>query len=343
MKSNVLLVSSLPPSKCGVAKYAQEHLDVMREEGLEVTTASPETDSSADIHFGTLTLRGAFAWLAFCATHRFETVHVHYVDRFFFPMGNYGAMGRILLRSLQSLALRLLACKSSTSFIVIHELATRPNLGRTFFRWRDFGLSKFTEVQFHTPSMKEEFLAVCTSVSGERCTLVAHERFMRRKYCGTKESAREQLLLPPKRCIFICLGFIQESKGFDEVVAVFGKSGLGTGVELHVVGSVQANDPASARYAADLEKACQNTPNCHFHGEFLSDEKFDCWLAAADLLFLPYRGIVSSSVGARAELYGCPIVTRSLANLSDQFPMARRFTDAGELLQIMESHALPDP
>ena len=64
-------------------------------------------------------------------------------------------------------------------------------------------------------------------------------------------------------------------------------------------------------------------------------------LIAVDLLFLPYRGVASSGVGARAELYGCPIVIRALPNLTDQFPRASMFTESEKLLEIMKSYASP--
>lgn len=338
MKSNILLVSSLPPSICGVGTYAQEHLNAMRDKGLDVTTASPKPDSMADVHFDTTTLGSVCRWFIFCAMHHYEMVHVHYVDNFFYQMGKYGRIRRFLLRCIQSVSLRLLASNSRNSCVVIHEIPLNRNLGRKFYRWREFGLSSFKTVQFHTPSMRDDFMAVCTSVSQDRCEIVTHERFMRHNYSGSKESARKRLSLSPTHTIFICLGFIQKSKGFDEVVEVFGESRLGDRVELHVVGSSQSNDTEEVMYSADLEKACRNTPNCHFHGDFLTDVDFDCWLAAADLLFLPYRGVTSSGVGARAEIHGCPIVIRSLPSLVDQFPRAGKFTESEELRQIMKSH-----
>jgi glycosyltransferase involved in cell wall biosynthesis len=339
MKSDILLVSSLPPTICGVGTYAQEHLNSMREKGCNVTTASPNHDSVADIHFDTNTLGGVFRWLRFCAMHRYEIVHVHYVDHFFFQRSKYGHMHQFLLRCVQSLSLRLLASNSSHSRVVIHEIPTSRNLGRRFYRWREFGLSSFSNVEFHTPSMRDDFIAVYTGVSQNSCEIVSHERFMRHNFSGSKEAARKHLSLSPTNTIFLCLGFVQKSKGFDEVVEAFGKSMLGDTVELHVVGSSHSNAPIEMRYSADLEKACKNTPNCQFHGDFLNDEDFDCWLAAADLLFLPYRSVTSSGVGARAEIHGCPIVIRSIPGLVDQFPHAERFTETGELQQIMKFHA----
>jgi hypothetical protein len=56
------------------------------------------------------------------------------------------------------------------------------------------------------------------------------------------------------------------------------------------------------------------------HPGYVSDEQFDVWLVAADLVVLPYRRIWSSGVLERAELYGRPVVATRVGGLADQAP-----------------------
>jgi hypothetical protein len=52
--------------------------------------------------------------------------------------------------------------------------------------------------------------------------------------------------------------------------------------------------------------------------EYVSDERFDTWLVAADVVVLPYRYIWSSGVLERARLYDRPVIASDVGGLRDQ-------------------------
>ena len=60
------------------------------------------------------------------------------------------------------------------------------------------------------------------------------------------------------------------------------------------------------------------TPGTHLHEGFVSDERFDEWLVAADCLVLPYRAILSSGVLERARLFGTPVIATRVGGLEEQ-------------------------
>jgi len=336
-----LIVSAFPPSRCGVGTYAAGHLEALRDSGASVRTASPLHDSKADSHFDVSNLKTALKWLWFCMWNRYDFVHVHYADRYYFKHRRAERASRYLLRIFQTMALRSLSFRSHHSSVIIHEIPHHPGQQQSFVSSRSFVLSGFDEILFHTASMREACLSVYPSIKPGKCRLIEHDRFMKRHFHGDKSKARMDLGLHPEQFLFLCIGFIQESKGFDDVVRAFAAADIHQKASLHIVGSNRSNQESQILYTQSLIALCDENDSCYIHPEYLSDEQFDCWLAAADLVFLPYRGVVSSGVGARAGLYQTPIAIRSLPNLMDQFPNAMQFKDHDELVEIISNSEKP--
>ena len=60
------------------------------------------------------------------------------------------------------------------------------------------------------------------------------------------------------------------------------------------------------------------TPGVTGRPGFVSDDEFDAWLVAADVVVLPYRRIWSSGVLERAALYDRPVIATSVGGLPEQ-------------------------
>ncbi len=60
------------------------------------------------------------------------------------------------------------------------------------------------------------------------------------------------------------------------------------------------------------------TPNVYVVEKYLSDEEFDTWLNASDIIVIPYREIWSSGVLGRAKLFGKPVIASDTGGLKDQ-------------------------
>lgn len=338
MKSEIALVSSLPPSKCGVGTYAAEHLKHLHLHTPDATTCSPLADSDATHNFTLSTLGGVFKWYLFWRRAGFSSVYLHYVDGHYFPRPR-SSWNRFLVRLLQSEALRQIALRSKDSNLIIHEMRYGAGLP-AIFRWlRSRSLASFGEISFHTETMRTDCEKIYPAIKTSRIRIIDHTQFMRRKFSGSKSEARDELFISPEKVIFLCMGFILPSKGYQDAVEAFRIANLNDKAELHVVGSLQAETASGREFADHLAAQCEQVPGAILHEKFLSDEDFDRWLAAADALILPYTGIISSGVGARASLYGTPVIIRSLPNLSDQFPGSLLFRDVNDLSEVMKRFA----
>lgn len=330
-----LFISTLPPARCGVAAYAAEHLEVLRDAGAIIQTAAPDPDSHADIRIDTTTLAGAWRWLRFCMRGRYDQVHLHYVDVHCFRGRDGGPIGIWVRRLMQALALRRLASRARHSSIILHELPHHGHRSVTYRALRSLAFAGFSESIFHTEPMRADCLRLYPGLRRTTSRIADHTQFMRRKFAGNPTEARRRLGLDSGSRVLLCIGFLQSSKGFDEAAKAFASAGLAENCQLHIVGSLRSTTPEEQQYADSLRTLCQRTPRSFLHECYLSDESFDCWLAAADLVILPYRGIASSGVGARASLYGKKLVIRNLPNLTDQFPDARTFSNCDELADEM--------
>jgi glycosyltransferase involved in cell wall biosynthesis len=105
-------------------------------------------------------------------------------------------------------------------------------------------------------------------------------------------------------------------KAFDRAVRAFRDAG-GPG-HLVIVGSVRHETEENLAYAAELRSLADRTPRVRFVEDFLSEEDFDAWVAAADRLILPYMRAWSSGVLARARVIGTPAIVAGVGGLAEQ-------------------------
>ncbi len=336
---NILVVSTFPPTKCGIGTYAAEQVARLVEGGHSVTKVAMAADSSADRIYNFRTIRGLFQWLIFCARASYDEVYVHYADNFYFPYLKIKSFVGPLRHFLQALALYTLGKRSMDGgHLVFHEFMGSDILAWKFKCVRSFAFRGFSNLDFHTSSNRDDFLASYPRIQKSRVHIIEHSQNMAKRFHGTKDDARRALNLPLDRKIFLCLGFITPSKGFDLAVKAFVQADIAR-AELHVVGSLQTEHPYLVKYANELRSMVEQTKEAFLHIDFLSEEAFDQWLCAADLLVLPYRSIISSGVGARASLYGTPLAISNLPSLRQQFPAASVFDNPTELADQLRKFA----
>jgi glycosyltransferase involved in cell wall biosynthesis len=174
-----------------------------------------------------------------------------------------------------------------------------------------------TNVSVHSQREKE-LLAASTGRAPDRIEVMHHGRNFVRRTSVDRAEARRQLGIDTEQFMFLAIGFVQPHKGFDRAVRAFDGLGDDGKRRLDVVGSVRVDEPEYLAYAESLERLADATPGAHVHLGYLSDEQFDVWLVAADMLLLPYHFIWSSGVLERAALYGRPVIAMRVGGLEGQ-------------------------
>lgn len=325
----ILVVSSYPPKHCGIASYAAQQVEALRREGHEVRVMSVDGEGAVDYPLRLTDPSDAENAISIFAG--FDRVIVHYAPGIIAPDPEthevfHGALHR--------------ACRSlrKTRFeVMIHEMdypdERRPRRRRARL-WRSVAA-----LQFHTAYERELFAGHYPRVRRDRLQLVDHGRDMRKSYLGSYPEARRELGIEPEEVAFVSCGFIQESKGFDRVVAIFASSEtVPPAAHYHVVGSARIAE--FMPYVAELASSAEDLPNVTFHDAYLDDESFDRWIAAADYVVAPYRTISSSSVLARAALFDRPVIATDVGGLRDQARAGDTIVaDDRELAQAIETLA----
>ncbi len=171
-------------------------------------------------------------------------------------------------------------------------------------------------ITVHT-ERERQLVADSVRLPPERISVRDHGLTFVRRATIDRNEARARLGIDDATFMFLAIGFIQPHKGFDRAVAAF--DGLADhGCRLDVVGSVRVDEPAFVDYADELRTHIATTRGAHMHEGYVSDEMFDVWLVAADVLLLPYRHIWSSGVLQRAALYGTNVIATRVGSLDEQ-------------------------
>jgi glycosyltransferase involved in cell wall biosynthesis len=304
----ILMITPYPPMRDGIASYAMQTVAALRADGHDVEVLSPGP-SAAHHHLDLAGPRGGLA-VAKRVTG-YDRVVVQFHPDFFYPIG----ISR-LRRTQISLAYAVAFARAVEVEAVVHEInyahgrGAAPDALAARLLW-----SLVDRVVVHTEQERTDF-ARAFGVDPVRVTVSRHGATFRRRTRFDREAARRSLGIPPDATAFLSIGFIQPHKGFDRAVRAF--AGLGSGARLDIVGSVRVGEPAYVAHLDELEQLVERTPGARLHKGFISDELFDRWIVAADVLVLPYREIWSSGVFERAALYGRPVIATQVGGLVQQ-------------------------
>lgn len=329
------MVTPYPPGRDGIAAYALQAVAALRREGHDVEVLSPGP-SAAHHH---LDLRGSRGVLALAKRVRaYDRVIVQFHPDMFYP---HPFADRPWTAT--SYALATLFRIAPDLDVVVHETDySRGHLQGPLARavrtmWRS-ARSVTVHTDHERVSFHESF-----GVPLDRIRVVDHGAHFERRVVADRRAARLALAIPVDSFVFLSIGFIQPHKGFDRAIRAFARIGGGEGddgIRLYVVGSLRLDDEGNREHLDELRVMADRTPGVHLSVGYVSDEEFDRWLAAADVVVLPYRHIWSSGVMERAALYERPVIVTRVGGLAGQArPDAVVVDDDDELADAMREAA----
>lgn len=302
------MVTPYPPVRDGIAAYAVQSVASLRAQGHDVEVLSPGP-SAAHHHLDLVGPRGGAALAR--RVGGYDKLVVQFHPDFFYPVPSSPA-SRVAVSLAYAVAFEMAAQVE----VVVHEVdyrwgrRRRPEALAVRAMW-----SRVDSVLVHTQSERRDFVA-SFGVPEARVQIAAHGDTFVRRTRFDRDGARRSLGIDADRHVFLAIGFIQPHKGFDRAVRAF--AGLEDHARLDVVGSVRVDEPAYLAHVDQLERLVEEVPGTHLHEGFVSDELFDRWIVAADVLVLPYREIWSSGVLERAALYGRPVIATDVGGLAEQ-------------------------
>ncbi len=326
----ILVVSSYPPTHCGIGSYAAQQVSTLREAGHSVEVASLDGHGDTDHRF-MLKRSADLARLAILA-RRFDRVLIHYHHDFFFD--GLDRRQLIVHNTLLSGLFKLRGVE-----IVCHEInfaLLEGGVGRAIrfseaMKWR-----ASSRLWMHTAYEADRLLKL---IPRAQVSIREHSSDFRAFSSLDKAAAREQLDLPPEAKLFLCIGFLQRHKGFDRAIEAF-QGVTSPDARLYIVGSARIDDEETRHYITQLLDMAKADSRVHIVESFVSDSVFDTWLLASDAVVIPYREIWSSGVTARARLLQRPVIAAVVGGLGDQLtPNDRSFVSNADLSQALEEIA----
>lgn len=343
-KKRTLIISPLPPSFCGVASYARDHFLKLKSAGHVVYSLSPYADSGANYRADLTRFSGLLKAFVITILYSWDNVILHFNDGIVWPKPQSRFAGYYLTKIFQVLWIGMLGLRYGKRFVLVaHEisLGKRKNIAWKWIRSL-CGFALVRNIEFHTAKERSDFLKYFFGVRAKHATVVSHTRYMTPQFSGTRAEARAAVgVQSPCGRVFLCIGFVKKHKGFEDVMRATRL--LSRDDKLYVVGSFEEKD---WEYRRDFLELVATLPRVSFVEGKVSDELFDTWLAAADLVILPYLEIWSSGVGARAELMKARILARDLPYLRDQFASyakASFFKDSDDLVKQLDSAPSTNP
>lgn len=339
------MVTPYPPISDGIASYAVQSVRRLRDLGHTVEVLSPGP-SAAHHH---IDLRGPRGGLALSRrVVDYDRVVVQFHPDFYFEHPSTGWS-----RTATALGLTAAFVRAREVEVRVHEVdytwgrSAGPAAMAVRSMWK-----AADRVVVHSASEKASFVEAF-GVRPESVLVVEHGADFLPRCTMSRDQARLSLGISPEDFVFLSIGFIQPHKGFDRAVRAFAALGLGQDlgrVRLDLVGSVRVDAGHYLQYVDDLRESVDATPEVRLHLGYVSDEKFDRWIVASDVVLLPYREIWSSGVLERARLYPVRVIATDVGALADQVLGDDRLTvvenDDYALAQAMASvlgRARPEP
>lgn len=306
---NILMVTPYPPHRDGLAAYAVQAVRRLRAQGHEVQVLSPGP-SAAHQHLDLVGPRGAAALAR--RVRAYDKVIIQFHPDVFYPLPPSQSAW-----ALESLALMGAVRAARRVEVVVHEIDyDYPRRTGAYALAARRLWSAVDSIVVHTGAERQDFISAF-KVKPRQVHVEAHGRDFVRHTAADRPAARRSLGIDAGDQMALAIGFVQRHKGFDRAVRAF--RGLeGDGRRLDVVGSLRVEDAENASYAQELTALVSATPGAKLHLGYLSDELFDRWLVAADVVLLPYRHIWTSGVLERAVLYERPVIATAVGGLGQQ-------------------------
>jgi glycosyltransferase involved in cell wall biosynthesis len=301
--SRVLVVSSFSPRHCGIGAYARTQVDRLRREGHHVTVVSPP-DGDGDVR---VPFHGGRPFRAAARLGReADRIVVHFQPALYYrPRAPLSKVGT-------SLGLLWLCLRRRRTEILVHE-ADPPKLWRPDYLLLAAAFRSAPVLLFHT-RVERDGLQRAYGVR-VRSRIIPHVEGVTVHSAPSRAEARGRLGLTGEGSVLVCPGFLHPDKGVERAVDALEAAGTG---RLYIVGSVKDRTERNLAYVAELRIRASRTPGVQLVERYLSDEEFDLWIAAADVVVLPYLRSWSSGALARAQAIGTPVIVTAVGGLTEQ-------------------------
>ena len=306
-----LMVSTYPPMKCGIGTYAYQMTKKLQSSGNIVKVLTPK-DGEGDFISN---LRGGFNFLKILRyATSYNKIIIQYHESFYYTDKRKKNFLNVFATHISFYIIFLLFHRKIE--VIVHEFP-KPDHSKIDYFFEKIKWYLCPILVFHTKKEVENFEAHYFKLSSKHYELRSPHEYYSKFKDITPKKAREELGIANNSVVFLCIGFIQPHKGFDRAIKAFQKINSSI-MHLYVVGSLRINLGEYIDHLNKLRQMAEKNPNIHIKEMYLSDEDFDTWISASDVVIIPYREIWSSAVLGRAKLFDKLVIASDVGGLSDQ-------------------------
>lgn len=305
------MVTTYPPTHCGIGSYGEQSINQLRSQGHVVDIVSPDQQGNVDYAWD---LRGGSKILKLLElAPYYDQIMIQYHWAFFYrdPF-DPKLRADTLKTTLSFLWLMLLSFKIE---IVAHEIPYLTGRAKWLYglKWK-----LAPRLVLHTQQERKRLEQhYGMHLNDSRVEIRQHHDAFQKFTDHDKASARRELGIGTGEKIFLCIGFIQRHKGFDRAMRAFRDAEL-PDATMYVVGSLRVADAETQNYLQELYDLASGHANLQVIEQFVSNEEFDTWITASDWVVVPYSEIWSSGVLARTRLLQRPAIVALVGGLPDQ-------------------------
>ena len=336
-KSQILMVSSYPPDRCGIGAYAYQQTRFLRQEGHHVDVLALRGNGK---YQSALDNPKKLKLLDKLAAQYDKVIMQYHPD--FFKMN----LSDPKKANAKQLDIADLWKRHKNIEVLCHEIdytltVNRESREAHILREKWSGADSLI---FHTQLEMEQFCEKLNIPFDEsKMRVIAHNSYFTKFRDISQREARKELGIPQDKEVYLCIGFIHPAKAFDRAAEVFARfqNHEKEGKALYIVGSVRSVCDEIINYLKKLKQYSRNCENIHLHEKYVSDEAFDTWISACDYVIIPYREIWSSGVLERAGLFDKKCIVRDVGGMKEQLKEGDiLFEDYSELEGIIRGEAV---
>ena len=317
-KSRILMVSPYPPEKCGIGAYAYQQVQFLRKEGHHVDVFAISGNGK---YRASLNNPEELNYLDAIA-HQYDKIILQYHYVFYTPdisdKKQLIDMHRAFARLYNKHNFEIICHEVIYPIDYLDNVIEREQYILETKEKKEKWLNA-TNIVFHTETERNQFCdSLGVSPNESKLKVIPPSTYYEKFRDISQHEARKELGVPHDKKMFLCIGFIQPSKAFDQAAEAFARIENQPEKALYIVGSLRLEYDETFNYLNKLKAYDRNNENIILHEEFISNEEFDTWIAACDYVITPYREIWTSGILARASLFDKKAIVRDVGGLKEQ-------------------------
>ncbi len=238
-----------------------------------------------------------------------DIVHFHWLQVYFIGKTKLRGVVRLILFLFQ---LTLILCSRTRIVWTAHNLINHENKQAKVDSFITRLICRIsTKIITHSNSAKTKIAEFNPNIDPSKISVIYHGNFIDDYQSEvSRDDARVALSLGKNDFVILFLGQIREYKGVTDLISAFSSLPYNKNVKLLIAGKAHTKNLENT-----IRDQIGNNSNIIFLPKFIPDLEIATYFAAADIVALPYRSILTSGALVMAMGFGKPVIIPNIESL----------------------------